>query len=85
MIGALDDLLDAQREWFTGSDLDTGRKAELQQTISQSARTLGLMQSEVFIQAMKDSAYKDHAERIARTYRRELALLTEELRQQHGL
>ncbi|WP_397458469.1 DUF6543 domain-containing protein [Pseudomonas asplenii] len=85
MIGALDDLLDAQREWFTGSDLDTGRKAELQQTISQSARTLGLMQSEVFIQAMKDSAYKDHAERIARTYRRELAQLTEELRHQHGL
>ncbi|KPA92012.1 C-terminal E3 ligase, LRR-interacting [Pseudomonas asplenii] len=85
MIGALDDLLDAQREWFTGDALDLARKNALQQTISQSARTLGLTQTEAFLRAMSDSAYKSHAERIARTYQRALAQLTEQLRQQHGL
>ncbi|WP_239688211.1 hypothetical protein, partial [Pseudomonas asplenii] len=71
--------------WFTGDALDLARKNALQQTISQSARTLGLTQTEAFLRAMSDSAYKSHAERIARTYQRALAQLTEQLRQQHGL
>lgn len=84
-IGALDDLLDAQREWFTGDALDSARKDQLQRTIRQSAQTLDLMQTEVFFHAMTDSAYKSHAERIARSYQRTLAQLTEALRRQHGL
>ncbi|WP_017907037.1 dermonecrotic toxin domain-containing protein [Pseudomonas asplenii] len=85
MIGALDDLLDAQREWFSDEALDSARKQALQQTISQSARTLDLLQTQVFFRALTDNAYKSHAERIARSYQRALAQLTEDLRRQHGL
>ncbi|SEL40056.1 C-terminal novel E3 ligase, LRR-interacting [Pseudomonas agarici] len=78
MIGALDDLLSAQREWFGGKALDTEQKTELAATIRQSARTLGLTETEVFASALTDSTYLSLSADIARQYTDTLEQLTEQ-------
>ena len=83
MIGALDDLLGAQREWFGGNVLDEQQNADLAETIKQSAQTLGLTPGEAFASAMTDSTYLRLSGDIARAYSDTLEQLTEQLLRQH--
>ncbi len=85
LIGALDDLLSAQREWFGGNPLDEQQNADLAETIKQSAQTLGLTPGATFASAMTDSTYLRLSGDIAKAYSDTLEQLTEQLLRQHDL
>ncbi|NVZ79759.1 hypothetical protein HX859_33170, partial [Pseudomonas gingeri] len=85
LIGALDDLLSAQREWFDGNPLDERQNADLANTLRQSAQALGLTADAAFAAALTDSAYLRLSADIARPYNDTLKQLTEQLLRQYGL